>query len=439
MADEPAVMDAPEVGGAESVVSTPGVSTEQETPVTAATTPEAESGISDQEGIASPKEEDLAEFKGLVARQVVGLVKDAPELKDIFAKYPKVESAITAAFRRDAAQREIFPTIAEAREIRSALPNGLEDLKEIQQAAETAERLDGNFVARDQQGNFPGHAEIIRNMREMDQEAFGAMVRTGIQEWSKTDPEGYSATFSNIIGATFQSERVFGHIAALQARVKDSTDEPLKQAINELAEWVNNFNPAVRQQREPSPEEQRLRADRESLRKEREQANQQNSQRFNSEATVKSTELQKQVIEAHPLIKKLPANIPPHRRQRIINDVQLAVRQHLANTPRFMAKLKDLWQRGDLQGVIGHQKNTWSQPWLLNKYVRKVLADETPQVVQASRTQAATRVVPSTTTTAKSNGTPAAKKAPYQVGRQWYKANGTPFKTEEILAGRHLV
>jgi hypothetical protein len=432
---ETAIVDSP----VSTEVSTPVVETPEVEPVETTETPVTETGREEaapqkpEEKREEVDKDDLSEFAPSISARLREMTKKAPELDAVLKKYPDLRNSFEATFRRDAAYREIFPTVAEARQLREVFPNGLGDAQELLQELNEVGELDNNLVARDPEGRYPGHSKIIRDIFAQDRNAAIALLENSTREWSREDPESYDRIFSGIMGATFKSQGVVNHIAQLQALAKQSDNPNLQQMIDQLADWVNGFAGEQRT-KQLSPEAERLRNERQAFDREREERQRADGEAFSKNFVSESTRLQKQIVETHPLIKRLPQAIPAQKRERIVNEVMVRMRDHLQKSPSFMRSLKAAYQNLNLPGTLDIQRKVWNQPWLLNMYVRKVLAEETPGIVQATRPVArATGTNRTSTQTAATGRNGPAHTAPYHEGGRWYKPNGQPMTTEEVL------
>ena len=430
---ETPIVESPEVTdvGMETAVETveaPEVET-TETPVT-------ETGREEQpapEKREEPDKEDLAEFAPSISARLREMTKRAPELDGVLKKYPDIRNSFEATFRRDAAYREIFPTVAEARELREIFPNGRADADQILQGLNEVAELDNNLVTRQPDGSYPGHSKIIRDIFAQDRQAAVALLENSTREWSREDPESYNRVLSGIIGATFRSEGIVNHIAQLETLARNSGDANLQQSVDQLAEWVNGFS-GNQATKALSPEAERLRNERQAFDRERGETRQAETEKFHNTFLSESVRLQKQIVENHPLIKRLPQAIPAQKRERIVREVRERVKEHLNKSPSFMRSLLSAYNGMDLPKTLDLQKKVWNQPWLLNTYVRKVLAEETPGIIQATRQTgktAATNRIPAQTAGRVSGQT---HTAPYRQGGRWYKANNQPMTMEEVLS-----
>src|SRR5579864_7196592 len=126
---------------------TTDVETQETTPVetTEVETPEIETPEREQETTPEKEEPELSEFKGAVSARLRSIVKQAPELGQVFQKYPKLQEQVEAVFRRESALREIFPTVAEARMMRDQFPNGQADVQALLEDVQEIEQLDKSF------------------------------------------------------------------------------------------------------------------------------------------------------------------------------------------------------------------------------------------------------------------------------------------------------
>src|SRR5205807_1464964 len=136
------------------------------------------------------------------------LTAQSPKLAEAFKENPKLQEQVEATFRREAALREVFPTVAEARQMREHFPNGLMDVQQLLGDVKEVEELDNDLYTRDREGNYPGHAKILNNVFSDDREAAVSLFRNLPKEWARLDRESYNDVMGSIIGATFQQKEI---------------------------------------------------------------------------------------------------------------------------------------------------------------------------------------------------------------------------------------
>jgi hypothetical protein len=381
-----------------------------------------------------PEDKDTADFKGLVSKRLVQLKKDAPELASVFQKYPKVQEQIEAAFRRDMAYRELYPTLAEARQIRERFPNGLADVQELEGELESVEALDNNFYTRDERGEYPGHRTLIENLFSDDRAAAVALFRQLPKEWARLDRESYNDVFGGIVGVTLANIRADEYLQEISELAKDNPQ--IKKLSDRLLAVVNGF---LQEKPAPSAEERRLEEERQRFQREKDQRQQQDFSRFKNTFFAESDKLQRAIILKHAAIQELFKSkaIPETKKNEIVKKVQTKIREQLRNSRAFMSKLNPAYRSGDLQKSLDIQKVQWSYPWVLNKFVRQVMAEETPNLVRQNQQ----RTRPAASATQR----PAAQRGqvqtreqhtePYKENGQWYSKEGRRLTTSEILRG----
>lgn len=392
-----------------------------------------------REPTSQEKEEpELAEFKGAVSNRLRGLAKQAPELAQVFQKYPKIQEQMEAVFRREAALREVFPTVAEARQLREALPNGVADLDAMKTDIAEVEQLDSDFYTRDQEGNFPGHANILHNMHQDSPQAMVSLLKTATREWAKLDPDSYNDVMGRIVGSTLSSNGVPEYLADMIAAAKEAKHDGLTAGLTKLANFVQGY---LQEKPKPTADQEKLARDRQAFEKEKGQRSQEESNRFHGTFLSESKKLQLQVINDHPAMKKLAQTqgVTPEKRAKIAEEVRSRIEKLLSNSRSFMSKLRPAYGSRNLQETINLQKSAWSQPWLLNKMVRDVLRVETPALIEQNRESVRRRA-----------GAPAAKPVvrtgeqqktqhtkPYQLGKNWFWPDGRRMSLTDIMQGKH--
>ena len=384
------------------------------------------------------EEPELSEFRGMVSNRLRRMVKDNPQLAQAFKANPKLQGEIEARFRREAAHREIFPTVAEARTMRERFPNGLADVQALEEDVHEVEEIDNAFDTRDVEGNYPGHRDVINRFFERDRDAAIALLKASPREWARLDPDSYNEVMGKIVGATFQQRQIPQYVARMAQNAKAAGQDSLAADLTELQQWMEGYSAGPK----PLTEEQRsLARDREKFQRETTERSQADAQRFEQNFSAEASKIQTDLIKAHPAIKRLEsvASISEEKRNKIIQDIQEATVKLLKNSPSFMRKLRPAYQSRNLEESKNIIRAGWSQPWLLNRMVRTVLARETPQMVNQNRDAAARRASAARPATPVNTGVrrTSAPKGPHQVGGIWYKGDGTKFTMAEILQGKH--
>jgi len=379
--------------------------------------------------------EELSEYKGTVSARLKQLSKDAPELNQVLNKYPRVRDAIAAVFRREAATREMFPGgIKEMQELRETFPRGMADVKEVLTQIDEVEALDSQFYTKNADGQYPGHGSFIENLLNQDREATLSLMERVPAAWAKADPQGYDKVFGKIMWKTFEQDRLPEHVEILLDIAQGLKNQELMTRVQQLAGWVNKFR--EERAKEPTAEERRFRAERDEFNRQRADRDREEFQRFNESFISESVKFQKELIQNHPLIKRLPNSIPPAKRARMVEDIRKRIVTYLDKIRPFKSAFNSAYFSKNRQGLMEAQKNYWT-PWLLNLYTRKVLAEETPGLVAMNRGG-----IPVRRPAAKGTGqrqAPANNKNFKDTRGQWHKPDGTLFTTQEVLRGLHLV
>lgn len=392
------------------------------------------------------KDKDTADFKGLVSKRLVALKKEAPELAQVFQKYPKVQEQIEASFRRDMAYRELFPTVAEARQMREQFPGGLQDVEQLLTDVGEVEQLDKDFYSRDAQGNYAGHSKIIQNMFTDDREAAVSLFRTVPKEWARLDPESYNEVMGSIVGATFARAELPQWLNECIQGIDNAANIPMiKRELQKMLGWAQGFQ---KRKAEPSEEERRLQGQREQLNRESNERKQQDFTRFKQTFFTESEKLQRSIVQRHPSIAEMMKSktLTDTKKKEIVGKIQTRIREHFKNSRAFMSKLRPAYNASNLEECLNIQKAQWSYPWVLNKFVRQVMAEETPNLVRstpgARRAAAGAGQRPPAS---RGNADPGNKgsrsqqrTAPYKENGVWFSKEGRRLTTAEILRGAHL-
>jgi hypothetical protein len=396
----------------------------------------AEGEIAESAKPQTPTEEpEVSEFKGFASTRLKALIKQAPELAKVFQEKPQIQNEIEARFRREAAYRETFPTVAEARQMRERFPNGLADVQALEEDVKEVEQLDKLFYTKDPEGNYSGHAQVLDNMFRDDREATLSFLRTVPKEWARLDRESYNDVNGQIVGATLAGRGVFDFLSDQIEAAKAAKQDGIAGGLTKLLNVLEGYTKGKPQ---PTEADQRLAADRQKFQRETQERAKQDGQRFHNTFSSESKKLQLDIIGKHPAVARLvKANIPEAKRAEIVSKIRDEMEKFLGKSASFMRKLKPLHASGNLQEAISLQRAAWSNPALLNPMIRKVFRVETPALVTQNR-DSVRRRTPPTRTPAQPGVRKSTPTGPHQIGKEWFKGDGTKFTTAEVLAGRHL-
>jgi hypothetical protein len=382
-------------------------------------------------------DKETADLKGLVSKRLLALKKEAPELASVFQKYPKVQEQVEAAFRRDMAFREIYPTVAEARAMREQFPNGMADVEQIYAEIAEVEELDKSFYGRDAQGNYTGHSQMIANLFSDDRDAAISLFRTLPKEWARLDPDSYNEVMGAIVGSTLQRSEIPEWLTELRDSAKEAKQDSLSASIDKMLRWAQGF---LKRKSEPSEDERRLQGQREQFRRETQERQNQDFTRFKGTFFSESQKQQASIVRKHPAVAEMLTTkaISEEKKTEIVRKIQQKITEHLRTSRAYMTKLREAYNGANLQEALKIERAQWSYPWVLNKFVRSVLAEETPNLVRQNRerTRGTTQVPRRPENRVETRQTE--RTGPYQEGGVWKKKDGTRFTTAEILRGLHL-
>jgi hypothetical protein len=421
-------------------VSIPTESTEQsvETPVeepiestSEQSPPEEEQAPDKQEG-----EEDLSEFTGSVSARIREMIKRAPELGATLQKHPEIQKAIAFSFRREAGYREAWPTVAEAQQVREYFPRGLEDVQQLISEVEEVGQQDSLFYSRDpeQQG------QLVRNMYQSDPRATESLLENLPRVWAEISPASYQKTFQSIISSTFSENGMF----ALANDIKTLRDSGKAQeagaAFDELLKLLDGYAPSNGSRRR-DPEREKLDRDTKEFEAKRQKDEEGKKQTFTQNLAKAEIESATGDIKA-ALGNRLPKTLPPAKAEKIISEIRTRTFRFIAKSRPFMNARQSAMDTGDIQKAVTISQTAWKR--VLPMMIRKVLSEETPTIVQGTRTandkkrQAASRTEPGSSAAPRDGTSPSRTAGPRKVNGQFVDANGRPYSTEDVLRGKHL-
>jgi hypothetical protein len=385
-----------------------------------------------------PEDKDTADLKGLVSRRILALKKEAPGLTEIFKQHPKVQEQIEAAFRRDMGYRELG-TIADFRSFREEFPGGMQDVQQLREELSEVEQLDQNFYGRDQQGNYNGHTNLISNLFNDDRDAAVALFRSVPKEWARLHPESYNEVMSSIVGATLQRSEIPEWLTECRDAAKAAKQDGLAASLDKLLRWSTGF---LKQKQAPSEEERRIQTQREHLERDTNQRKQEDFTRFKQTFFSESDKLQLSIVRKHPAIAEMLGTkaLSDQKKNEIVRGVQAKIREHLKTSRAFMSKLRPAYHSGNLDESLKLQKAQWSYPWILNKFVRAVLAEQAPTLVRQNRERArgatgSQRPPANRGNQNQNQSRERVRTEPYKQNGVWLSKEGRRLTTSEILRG----
>jgi len=437
MADETEVI----TPGTETVTEGPGADTGLDFDINTETT-ETETTDTSQDGQQRPPEGDRTQdqrqddpetqdFRGHVSNRIRSLVKLSPELGKALTN-PKVRDAIEAPLRREAAYRDVFPTVAEAKAMRERFPNGLQDVQALEDDVKEIEGIDNLTYNRDQDGNYSGHSKLIDNIFTSDRNAAVALFKTLPKEWARLDRDSYNDVMVKIVGATLTGTGSWEQLVELRDHAANTKE--LNGIVPQLDKILNRLSPFV-EERRPDPQQERFNQERQQWDRQRQETQKVDQQQFDRNFGQENVKLQREVVGQHRLMQKLATvkSITPQKRSEIADKVRVKVEQFLTHSPAFMRKITSAYQSRNMEEAVKIQKQFWGQEWLLNRMIRDVLKVETPNLINANRTTVQNRTGNKSPVKASADNGKGEPTGPFQSNGQWFHKDGRRMTTTEAM------
>lgn len=378
-----------------------------------------------------PEDKDALDFKGSVSRRIAGFIKKNPKLAEALnaPENKEFRDFVEATARRDLAYRELG-TIPELRMMREQFPNGMQDVQELLTEVQSVEQLDHDFYTLDQDGKYPGHLTMINNLFSDNREAAISLFKTLPKEWARLDRESYNDVMGQIVGATLAPRLEF--VSDLIDAAKQAKQDGLAGGLTKLLNWMENFTAGKPQ---PTPEEERLNRDRAQFERQRAEQGRTDESRFQQSMNAEVGKVQIEAIHKHPAIAQFLQNqaVPEAKKNEVVGKIHDKIRKFLLNSPSFKSKLKVAYQKRDINSMRDLHKAMWSQPWLLNRMVRDVMTQETPNLVSQNRATLQKRRQTSVQTARPGGERKTEQAKPYQIGKTWYYGDGRKIPMGEIL------
>lgn len=437
MADETEVI----TPGTETVTEGAGADTGLDFDINTETT-ETETTDTSQDGQQRPPEGDRTQdqrqddpetqdFRGHVSNRIRSLVKLSPELGKALTN-PKVRDAIEAPLRREAAYRDVFPTVAEAKAMRERFPNGLQDVQALEDDVKEIEGIDNLTYNRDQDGNYSGHSKLIDNIFTSDRNAAVALFKTLPKEWARLDRDSYNDVMGKIVGATLTGTGSWEQLVELRDHAANTKE--LNGIVPQLDKILNRLSPFV-EERRPDPQQEKFNQERQQWDRQRQETQKVDQQQFDRNFGQENVKLQREVVGQHRLMQKLATvkSITPQKRSEIAEKVRVKVEQFLTHSPAFMRKITSAYQSRNMEEAVKIQKQFWGQEWLLNRMIRDVLKVETPNLINANRTTVQNRTGNKPPVKASADNGKGEPTGPFQSNGQWFHKDGRRMTTTEAM------
>ena len=437
MADETEVI----TPGTETVTEGAGADTGLDFDINTETT-ETETTDTSQDGQQRPPEGDRTQdqrqddpetqdFRGHVSNRIRSLVKLSPELGKALTN-PKVRDAIEAPLRREAAYRDVFPTVAEAKAMRERFPNGLQDVQALEDDVKEIEGIDNLTYNRDQDGNYSGHSKLIDNIFTSDRNAAVSLFKTLPKEWARLDRDSYNDVMGKIVGATLTGTGSWEQLVELRDHAANTKE--LNGIVPQLDKILNRLSPFV-EERRPDPQQEKFNQERQQWDRQRQETQKVDQQQFDRNFGQENVKLQREVVSQHRLMQKLATvkSITPQKRSEIAEKVRVKVEQFLTHSPAFMRKITSAYQSRNMEEAVKIQKQFWGQEWLLNRMIRDVLKVETPNLINANRTTVQNRTGNKSPVKASADNGKGEPTGPFQSNGQWFHKDGRRMTTTEAM------
>ena len=307
-------------------------------------------------------------------------VQISEELKAHFAD-KKVGKELRDAYYRDAAYREVFPTVAEAREIKNLFPT-----------ADDAKAAAESSVAFSDFGNlfYSGSPEFFSKLHEEDPGAFKSLAQTFARVHHKVDPAGY-----------FQdSETRFAQaLENMRNEALDSGDENYINAVDVIYKQMFNRFPDERPRRDSRDAEiERLRTrENERLAADETRVN----QAFFSSANQAMTEKIQSDVKTQVDRFLADSAVTDQAKVEIAEKVYNEVRRQLSSNPQIKSAVQRAINEGDLStdhqnrvvALVANRANlimAQAARTIIPSYTKNVLGIHEQQAAKAAK--AASRV-----------------------------------------------
>lgn len=310
--------------------------------------PGAEGEEPDTDLAAKPEGEGETEAEEAIAD------REVPEdIKTLF-KAEGVGSKVRDLYFRDQAFREVFPTVAEAREVKELLPNGVQSAQEMLDVAARLEPFEEAFEKAVEGGEGP--TEFWQAVYNQDQ-----------------------AAYHNLHSRA--AENVLHHF---HTQAGKSNDTNLKAAVDVIWRRLNG-------EQYTGPETAPRESLRESNLNEREQAlDAKEVNGFKAQALDQTDNQVRNLITTHVGKVLKDSAVPKGALKRIIDDIDQEIRIKVSENPTLKVQLKRAFRNGDrgqkhLDGivsiVVSRAKN------LLGEVSRSVIKEWTGSYLAHSKQQ----------------------------------------------------
>jgi hypothetical protein len=215
-----------------------------ESPEAAAETPD---GIADAKSTAGAEPGKGSESAGETAADGDPAADSAakPALAEFEHAFelPGVGPKLREICERETADREVFPTVAEARAVREVFPN-----PDAARAAATAQaelaRLDSLVESRDPRA----HGELLAGLQRIAPEAFRSLAITFGERLAALDPEAHQQVAAAMAAQALAGQRWPEHVSLL-ARAVEQQDWPAVKFLaatlsSQMDEWTRGLRAA---------------------------------------------------------------------------------------------------------------------------------------------------------------------------------------------------
>lgn len=303
---------------------------------------------------------------------------EPPELKQLFDANPELRRV----WQAERAYRGVFPTVAEARELKKIFPT-LVDARTAAENLADLQRLDRWFFS----SRPEDHAELIANLQQLDPQAFHSLARAFPQVLAQIDPEAYRADTALRVEAT---------LADVRAEAARRSDEAAVAAADLLAQWLfggrgAGLKVAATRPQAPEPREALLTRREQALAQREAAAQQEALARFYEDCNATVVENVLDAIKSQ-VAELLPEELSEGVRNRVIGEIYREIDANLRANQPLAEQLRQAFRSGArdeahekavVNLVVGRARS------VLPQVAKKVIGDWTANVLAATRQRAA--------------------------------------------------
>lgn len=221
----------------------------------------AESEESAESGQEKQEEEQKQQQNGRPKIENAKVSRLLREIRQASPENAPLARALNDAFYRDQQWQSLFPTMDDARTLKSTFDaiGGLDGLVQLQELSDGVSRIDEMVES--------GDPQVIDDMFSESPEGAAKLVEHGIGKLQQVNPQAYQAAIRPHLVSALEASGLRNTIVTAFQQLQSGNADNAGQYLRQIAGWLDGLGEAAQEAQQPrtDPQAQKLQQEREQL------------------------------------------------------------------------------------------------------------------------------------------------------------------------------